>query len=421
MTKGFFMNNTAQNKTSVDKFSTYQKMIVVLLALIQFTVVLDFMVLSPLGAILMPVLDIKTHQFGIVVSAYAFSAGISGFLAAGFADKFDRKKMLVFFYSGFILGTAFCAMANDYRFLLFARIFTGIFGGVISSIGFAIITDLFSFSQRGRVMGFVQMAFAVSQVVGIPISLYLANHYNWHMPFWMIVFIAIIMVFTIMFFMKPINEHLKIKSDKNPIAHLWHTISKIDYLKGFLATVMLATGGFMLMPFSSAFTTENIGIDISDLPIIYGVTGICSMIFGPLIGKVSDKFGKYTVFVIGSIISIIMVLIYTNMGVSPLWMAVLVNVVLFVGITSRMISSSALITGVPKPEDRGAFMSINSSIQQVSGGIASAIAGMIVLQDTNGRIMYYDRLGYIVVITMLLVIMFMYILNKQVMKKVNQN
>lgn len=413
------MSNTIQNKASVDKFSGYQKMIVVLLALIQFTVVLDFMVLSPLGAILMPVLNIKTHQFGIVVSAYAFSAGISGFLAAGFADKFDRKKMLVFFYSGFILGTAFCAMANDYTFLLFARIFTGIFGGVISSIGFAIITDLFSFSQRGRVMGFVQMAFAVSQVVGIPISLYLANHYSWHMPFWMIVFVAIMMVIAILFFMKPINEHLTIKSDKNAVLHLWHTISKIEYLKGFLATVMLATGGFMLMPFSSAFTTQNLGIDIADLPIIYGVTGICSMVAGPLIGKASDSWGKYSVFVIGSIISIIMVLIYTNMSISPLWMAVLVNVILFVGITSRMISSSALITAVPKPEDRGAFMSINSSIQQVSGGIASAIAGMIVFQDATGKIVNYDRLGYIVVFTMLLVVMFMYMLNKQVMRKAN--
>jgi predicted MFS family arabinose efflux permease len=399
-------------------FTKYQKFIIVILALIQFTVVLDFMVLSPLGAILLPALNIKTHQFGIVVSAYAFSAGISGFLAAGFADKFDRKKMLLFFYLGFIVGTALCALATDYTFLLFARIFTGIFGGVISSIGFAIITDLFSFEQRGRVMGFVQMAFAVSQVIGIPVSLYLANHFSWHAPFWLIVIIAILMAFTIYAFMKPINEHLKIKSDKNPILHLWHTISKIEYLKGFLATVMLATGGFMLMPFSSAFTTQNLGIDIVDLPIIYGVTGICSMIAGPLIGKASDSWGKYSVFVIGSIISIIMVLIYTNMGVSPLWMAVLVNVILFVGITSRMISSSALITGVPKPEDRGAFMSINSSIQQVSGGIASAIAGIIVYQDASNKIVYYNRLGYIVVFTMLLVVIFMYMLNKQVMRKV---
>jgi len=399
-------------------FTKYQKFIIGILALIQFTVVLDFMVLSPLGAILLPALNIKTHQFGIVVSAYAFSAGISGFLAAGFADKFDRKKMLLFFYVGFIAGTALCALATDYTFLLFARIFTGIFGGVISSIGFAIITDLFSFEQRGRVMGFVQMAFAVSQVVGIPVSLYLANHFSWHAPFWLIVIIALFMAITIYAFMKPINEHLKIKSDKNPILHLWHTISKIEYLKGFLATVMLATGGFMLMPFSSAFTTQNLGIDIIDLPIIYGVTGICSIIFGPLIGKAADAWGKYSVFVIGSIISIIMVLIYTNMTTSPLWMAVLVNVILFVGITSRMISSSALITGVPKPEDRGAFMSINSSIQQVSGGIASAIAGMIVIQDSSNKIIYYDRLGYIVVVTMLLVVVFMYMLNKQVMKKV---
>jgi len=166
-----------------DTFTGYQNFIVTILAIVQFTVILDFMVLSPLGAILLKELSITTAQFALVVSAYAFSAGAAGLLAAGFADKFDRKKLLLFFYGGFIFGTLLCGLAPNYHFLLIARIVTGIFGGVMSSISYAIITDLFAIQVRGRVMGFVQMAFASSQVIGIPLGLFLANMFNWHAPF----------------------------------------------------------------------------------------------------------------------------------------------------------------------------------------------------------------------------------------------
>lgn len=312
------------------------------------------------------------------------------------------------------------AIATDYHFLLIARIVTGIFGAVISSISYVIITDLFPIQQRGSVMGIAQMAFALSQVMGIPVGLYLANHFNWHAPFWMIVGLLIIVVLIITVYMIPIIEHLKSPSEKNVIQHLVYTITKRDYLKGFLATVMLATGGFMLMSFSSAFTTHNLGITLEDLPIVYGVTGVFLIIFGPIIGKLTDRVGKYPVFLIGSSISMIMVFVYTNMSVSALWLVVLVNVILFIGISSRMISSSALITGVPDVKDRGAFMSINSSIQQISGGIASAIAGLIVVQDSFGNIIHYDRLGYVIIITMIAVTYFMFKLNKQVQAKTNK-
>ncbi len=162
-------------------------MIVAILAFLQFTIVLDFMILSPLGALLMRDLHISASRFGLVVSVYAFSAGISGFLAAGFADRFDRKKMLMFFYGGFLVGTLLCGLAPTYHFLLVARMVTGLFGGVIGSISFAIIADLFPFNQRGRVMGVVQTSFAASQVMGLPLGLYLSDLWGWHAPFLMIV------------------------------------------------------------------------------------------------------------------------------------------------------------------------------------------------------------------------------------------
>jgi predicted MFS family arabinose efflux permease len=411
-------SNTTIQKTS---FTKYEIFIITILAILQFTVILDFMVLSPLGAILLQALSIKTAQFGLVVSAYAFSAGASGLLAAGFADKYDRKKLLLFFYTGFVAGTIFCALAPDYHFLLAARIVTGIFGGVISSVSFTIITDLFKMEVRGRVMGFVQMAFAASQVLGIPIGLLLANNLGWHSPFWMIAGFAIIVGIVIFLYMKPITEHLKIKSDRNPFEHLFKTLTKSNYLKGFLATTLLATGGFMLMPFGSAFSTNNMKIRLEDLPLMYGITGVFSIVFGPLIGKLSDKVGKYNVFVIGSVISIIMVLIYSNMGVTPFWLVTILNVLLFVGISSRMISSSALMTAVPSLQDRGAFMSINSSVQQISGGIASAIAGMIVVQTSSGVLEHYNTLGYVVTGTMLTAVVLFYLLNEQIKKTANNN
>ncbi len=405
------------NQTAIKHvFTKYQIFVIAVLSVLQFTVILDFMVLSPLGAILLPVLHITTTQFASVVAAYAISAGISGFLAAGFADKFDRKKILLFFYTGFVLGTMMCAIAPDYNSLLIARIITGLFGGVIGSISMAIITDLFKMEVRGRVMGFVQMAFAASQVLGIPIGLWLANHFGWHSPFWMIAGFATIVGVFILFYLKPVNEHLKYKTERNAFEHLSKTISTPNYLKGFLATSLLATGGFMLMPFGSAFSTNNLKLSMDDLPLLYGVTGIFTIFFGPLMGKLSDKIGKYKVFVIGSVISMAIVAIYTNLGPTPLLSVMGLNILLFLGITSRMIAATTLMSGVPSPQDRGAFMSINASIQQISGGIASTIAGMIVATSASGELLHYGTLGSVVIGSIFITIGLMYMLNEQVQK-----
>ncbi|WP_421826172.1 MFS transporter [Larkinella sp.] len=405
---------TAQPTTP---FTTYEKAIIAMLAFIQFTVILDFMVLSPLGAQLMMELNITTAQFGWVVSAYAFSAGIAGLLTAGFADRYDRKKLLLFFYTGFVLGTLLCGIAPDYHFLLMARIVTGIFGGVIGSIGFAIITDLFSFQMRGRVMGVVQSAFAASQVLGIPVGLYLANTLGWHSPFLLIVGVSVLAGLAIVVYMKPITAHLKLKSERNPFQHLRHTVSRSSYLRGFASTALLATGGFMLMPFGSAFAIHNLGIPQTDLPLIYMVTGISAMIIGPFAGRLSDKIGKFPLFTYASLWGMVVVIVYCNLGITPLWQIMVINVLLFAGISARMVSSSALVSGIPDPQDRGAYMGINSSVQQISGGIASLIAGLIVVQGKDGSLGRYDVLGYIVAATMVVTIVMMYFINQYVVKK----
>ena len=402
------------NSASIPAFTAYQKFVVAILAFLQFTIILDFMILSPLGAMLMPALQINPSQFGLVVSVYAFSAGTSGLLAAGFADRFDRKKLLLFFYAGFLLGTFLCGIAPTYHFLLAARMITGIFGGVMGSIVMAITTDLFSFQMRGRVMGFIQTSFAASQILGIPMGLFLANHFGWHMPFLMIVGIGLAMGLVILNYLKPINEHLKLKVDHSAFHHFKTTLTNSRYLIAFGATALLSIGGFMLMPFSSAFTVNNIGISIEKLPMIYFITGLCAIFIGPLVGKLSDRFGKYNVFVAGSLLSVVMIFIYTNLGVTPLPWVILVNVILFAGIFTRMIPSQALMSAVPAPSSRGSFMSVSSSLQQIAGGFASMLAGLIVSRGPDGKIEHFERVGYVMFGTISISIVLMYFIHRMV-------
>jgi predicted MFS family arabinose efflux permease len=396
-------------------FTRYETLVIAIVALVQFTIIVDFMVLSPLGVILMPALHITPQQFGMVVSAYAVSAGISGLLAAGFADKYDRKKMMLFFYIGFVGGTLLCGMATSYEFLLIARIVTGIFGGVVGSIGYAIVTDIFKPEVRGRVMGFVQMAFAGSQVLGLPIAIFLAPRLGWHSVFFMIVGAGVIITALIAFGLKPVDAHLKIKNDTNAFHHLWKTLTNRSYFRGFAATTLLATGGFMLMPFGSTFSQFNLGIEQKLLWVLYLVTGIFSMATGPFIGKLSDTMGKYAVFCAGSILSSIVVIIYCNLGVTPLWGVIVISIIMFAGISSRMISSSALMTAIPSPADRGAFMSINASTQYLAGGFATFVAGLIIVQRTEtSPLENFDILGYTVVGSMVVTMIMMYSIHQYV-------
>jgi predicted MFS family arabinose efflux permease len=394
-------------------FSPYQKFVVGLLAFLQFAVILDFMLMSPLGVFIMPTLAISTKQFGLAVSAYAFSAGISGFVAAGFADRFDRKKLLIFFYAGFLLGTLWCGIAPTYELLLAARVVTGIFGGVIGSVVLAIATDLFDISLRGRVMGLIQTAFAASQVLGLPMGLYLAKKWDWHAPFLVLAILGVLGLAVISMKLEPVDGHLGKPQEHSPFMHLFHTITEPRHLLAFLTVTLLATGGFMLMPFSSAFLVHNLGIASTHLPVIYLFTGLCTIVFGPLIGKATDKLGKFRVFLFGSALTITMIVVYTHLGVTPLPVVVVVNVMMFVGIFSRMIPFQTLATQVPEATKRGAFNAISASIQQFSGGLASVVAGQIVTQGVDGRIEHFPEVGYVVVGTTLLTILLVWNIQRQ--------
>ncbi len=396
------------------RFSAYQRFVVAILAFLQFTVVLDFMILSPLGAQLMPGLRISPAQFGMVVSTYAFSAGASGFLAAGFADRFDRKQLLMFFYAGFLAGTLLCGFASNYPLLVLARVVTGLFAGVVGSASLAIIADVFPLAMRGRVMGVVQTCFAASSVLGIPIGLLLSNHWGWNAPFFMIVAVGTVVGIAIQRYMRPVDAYLKETRDRRPLRHIFNTISNPSYLQGFATTGLLSVGGFMLTPFMSTFMVHNVGISLENLPLIYVLTGLVSTVTGPLIGRASDTIGKFKVFCFGCAVTVVMVFIYTHLTLSPIWLLVVVLAFLQVGIFSRMISASALMSALPDPADRGSYMSISSSLQQIAGGVASVFSGMLVEEGGGGRLRHFDRVGYVLICTTLITLTLMYFINRKI-------
>jgi len=339
---------------------------------------------------------------------------LSGLLAAGFTDRFYRKRLLLFFYTGFVLGTLLCALARSYSFLLFARMITGVFGGVIGSIVFAITTDLFDYGVRGRVMGVVQTAFAASNVFGIPLALLLANRWGWNAPFLLIVAASLAVGVIIVWKLQPIDAHLQRQPDRSALHHFLHTMTMPSYLQGFATTGLLTVGGFMLMPFMSAFTVHNLGVPIKHLPMIYMITGLCTMIAGPLLGRAADAYGKFRVFMFGCATTIVTVTFYTHLGITPLSIVILVSVLMFVGVSSRMITASAMMSAVPKPADRGSYMAVSASLQQFAGGSAAAIGGLIVIQRSDGSLQHIDVLGYLLTVSTLLSLAMMYLIQRRI-------
>jgi predicted MFS family arabinose efflux permease len=265
-------------------------------------------------------------------------------------------------------------------------------------------------------MGFLQMGFGMSQILGIPISLYMADVWNWQAPFYLIVILASLILITGLIVLKPVNAHLKLQRE-NPLKHMWNTITNRNYRIGFLATAFMSLGGYLMMPWGSAYSVNNIGITQSDLPLLFMVVGVATFMIMPVVGMLSDRFNKFSIFTAASIAMVIAVLIYTQLPKVGLVTLILVNVFMMMGIMARMVPSQALTASIPEMKDRGAFMSINSSLQQMAGGIAALVGGSIVLQKTEtSPLERFDILGYVVVCVILINILLTYRVFKFVKK-----
>lgn len=395
-------------------FSDYQIFIITALTILQFIVILGFAIISPIGDIVMKSLNINTSRYGLLVSSYAFGAGISGVFVASVADKFDRKKILMFFFTGFLTGIFLCGFSSNYSILLVARIISGVFGGVINSISLAIVSDLFLLKQRGRVMGYLQMAFSVSQILGIPLGIILANKWGWNSAFIAIAVVGTIVGIVVAIKMRPVNEHLKLQSDKNLLQHFKNIIVTPKYLPGYLLILMVTMGGAMLMPFSAPFLINNIDITQQELPVIYVLTGIASVFIMIIVGKFSDIYPLKSVFLVGTLITIIMTLIYTNLVPVPIWIIVLINIVLFTGTNGRLIPAMTLNTAIPEQKDRGAYLSLCSAFQQIANGSGALVAGFIIVQQTKtSPLLHYDIVGYVVIIFSIICVFLVYKISRR--------
>ena len=356
---------------------------------------MDFMIMMPLGPQLMRIFNITPQQFGLIVSSYTFSAGISGFFTAFIIDRFDRKKFLQLLYVGFLIGTLLCGLAPNYYMLVAARILTGLFGGVLGAIILAIVGDTIPFERRGQAMGMVMAAFSVASVFGVPFGLFIATQFDWHAPFLFLAVIALPLSYFIWKFVPDMNTHIKKDNSLQIVQVIRNITSDPNQRKSITLLMVLMLGHFSIIPFLSPYMVANVGFKESDLTYIYLFGGLLTIFTSPRIGKLADKYGKVKIFTWFVSLCTIPVLILTNLGHTPIWMVLIVSTAFFILSAGRFIPAQAIVTSTVKPENRGSFMSISSSMQQLTAGVGSYLAGVIIVKDqVTGELHNYSLIGW---------------------------
>jgi predicted MFS family arabinose efflux permease len=373
-----------------------ERILLLLLASINFTHILDFMIIMPLGNYLMPYFHISTQQFSLIVSAYSYAAFTSGIIAAFIIDNFDRKKSLLFGYIGFIVGTLLCGLAPDYKFLIAARIMAGLFGGLIGAQVLSIVADTFSYERRGRAMGYLMAAFSVASVLGVPLSLYVANIISWHAPFILVAIMGFLLIPFIVKFVPPMKGHITANENRKPAEAFLIIFSRKNALLAIALSSLMVFGHFLIVPFINPFMEFNVGFTKNQIPLTYVVGGFATLFSAPFFGKLADRVGKLKVFVICSVLSLPFVYFITNMPAIAFYYVLIATGIWFVVANGRMIAAQAMVSNVIEPQYRGSFMSVNSSLQQLFVGSASFMAGLIVSNDpVTKKIFYYDWVGYL--------------------------
>ena len=371
--------------------------------------------MMPLGNYLMPAFKINPEQFSKIVASYSISAGISGLIAMFYADKFDRKKTILFAYMGFLVGTFCCGIAPTYYFLVAARIIAGLFGGILGAQVLSVVADTFSYETRGKAMGFLFSAFSFASVVGVPLGLFLAKHFGWHTPFFLIVSLGCIILLGIIKWLPNFTSHINSQAQKIDI---FQTLRDIVFQKqnliAFALSGTLMLGHFVVIPFLNPFMQYNVGFTDNQRNLIYIVGGLVTIFSAPIAGKLADKYGKHTVFSICAILSLAPIYVITHLTTMPYYYALMITGVWFILSTSRNIPAQALISNVVPPHQRGSFQSFNSSVTSLFIGIASLIAGKIVVQDVVIKQLHnYNIVGLISIAVVILAIIIARFIPKQ--------
>ncbi|WP_246141825.1 MFS transporter [Phaeodactylibacter luteus] len=375
-----------------------EKLLLFLLAVVQFTHIIDFMIIMPLGKQFMQLFDITPQQFSVIVSSYALSAFAVGFFGAMFIDRFDRKKALLFTYLGFTLGTFACGLTENYYLFLAARSITGAFGGLLSALVLAIIGDTIPLKRRGQAMGFVMTAFSAASVVGVPAGLYLAATFNWRAPFLTIGAIAAIFVVLIAVFLPKLNSHLRGSNiQRNPVKIMGNIFRDSNQRAALLFTTILMLGHFTIIPFIAPYMQLNIGFSDHEVTYIYAVGGTLTVFLLPFFGRLADRFGHARVFTLASVGALASIFAITNLNTTSMAIALCATSSFFVVASGRNVPATTMVTSVVRPESRGSFMSVRTSVNQMAMGLASFMAGLIVTANPDGSLSNYQYAGYIAI------------------------
>ena len=370
-----------------------ERLLLLVMTAIQFTAIVDFLIILPLGPQYMRVFGITPGQFGVIVSAYAISAGACGIAAGFFLDRFDRKPALLGLYFGFAAGTLLCALAPSYPLLVLARAIAGAFGGVAGALILAIIGDVVPEERRGAAMGLVMSSFSVASICGVPIGLLLASSLNWHIPFFALAALSFGILGLAARVMPSLRDHLVHAQTEHPAARMLAILVHQRHQRAFVFMGMLAFTGFLIFPNLANYMVCNVGLTERQLPLIYLAGGICTVFSMNWVGNWADRAGKLRVFTLMSLSAAIPIVALTNLPRVPLLWAVATSTLLMICMSGRMVPAMAMITASSEASYRGGFMSVNSLVQQFATGLASYLSGSLLRQAPDGRLTHFPALG----------------------------
>jgi len=376
------------------------------LAGIQFSHILDFMIMMPLGPILMTAFGIGTHEFGLLVASYSFSAAISGLLAATFVDLFERKRVLLLCFALFALATLACGLAPGFSVLLLARGLAGMFGGIMGALVQTMIGDVIPFSRRARASGLISSAFSLSTIAGVPLSLWLANRFGWRAPFVLIAGLSVLFIGVGLRFLPELRHHLGEEKRAHLLSATFSVLGEANHRRALLFSALIIFSGFTVIPYLTVYAVNNVGIALADVPFVYLTGGFATLISARLIGHWADRYGKIEVYRRVALLAMLPLLVLTHIGKVPLWGWLICSTSFFVLISGRMIPAMAVIASAAQPKLRGTFMSLNGTVQSLAMGLASTLGGFLVALDDSGRIVGYPLVGYVAVVANFVAIWF---------------
>jgi predicted MFS family arabinose efflux permease len=381
-----------------------ERALLLTLAGIQFSHILDFMIMMPLGPMLMRELGITTHEFGLLVASYSFSAAFSGLLAATFVDRFERKRLVLVVFLLFGLATLACGLAPSYATLIIARGLAGAFGGVLGALVQTIIGDTIPFARRAKASGTVSAAFSFSTVAGVPLSLWLASLFQWRAPFIFIVVLVMLFMVVAIRVLPELRHHMSEEKQAHPFSALFAVMRDANHWRAMILSALIIFSGFTVIPYITVYAVNNIAISQHDIAYIYLVGGAATLFTARLIGHWADASGKVKVYRIVALAAMFPVLAVTQIQAASLALWVACTTCFFVLVSGRFIPAMAIITSAAQPKLRGTFMSLNGTVQSLAMGLAATLSGFIITQDASGNIVGYQNVGYVAIVANLLAI-----------------